>query len=330
MEPIRVAVTGAAGAIGYALVPRIACGAVFGPDRPVILQLLELEPVLPALNGVRMELEDCAPGTLAGIVCTSDAEEAFDRAQAIFMVGAKPRGKGQERKDLLRDNAGIFEKQGKAINSAASRDARIIVVGNPCNTNCLIARSHAPNIPRGNWSAMVRLDQNRAKAQLGLKTGRPAKDVQKLAVWGNHSATQYPSVQHATIGGRAARAVVGDDAWIEGEFLTTIQQRGKAIIEARGASSAMSAANAAIDHVREWFGGTPAGDWSSMAVPSDGFYGVPEGIVFGVPTRCRGDGTYDIQRDLELDAYGQKLFKKTLDELVEEREAVTDLLGSNV
>ncbi len=328
MEPIRVAVTGAAGAIGYALVPRIACGAVFGPDRPVILQLLELTPVLSALEGVRMELEDCAPSTLAGIECTDKAEEAFDRAQAIFLVGAKPRGKGQERKDLIRDNAGIFKVQGKAINDAASRDARVIVVGNPCNTNCLIAMSHAPNIPAANWSAMVRLDQNRAKAQLANKTSRPVSDVKKMAIWGNHSATQYPSVQHATIGGRAVRDVVTDKEWLDESFIKTVQQRGKAIIDARGASSATSAANAAIDHMREWFLGTPNGDWSSIGVPSDGFYDVPEGLVCGVPTVCRGDGTYDIIRDLELDDFGRPLFAKTVKELEEERDAVRDLLGS--
>ena len=328
MEPIRVAVTGAAGAIGYALTPRVASGAAFGPDRPVILQLLELPVAMNALEGVRMELEDCAPPTLAGIVCTDDPEEAFANAQAIFLVGAKPRGKGMERKDLLLGNAGIFEVQGKAIEAAAARDARVIVVGNPCNTNCLIAMSHAPSIPAENWSAMTRLDQNRAVSALANRAGQPIRNVEKVTIWGNHSATQYPSVQHATIGGSPATKVIGDDEWLQGDFISTIQQRGKAIIDARGASSAASAAHAAIDHMREWFGGTPDGTWSSMAVPSDGFYDVPEGLVCGIPAVCRGDGSYDVVGNLDLDDFGHAAFKKTVNELSEERDAVRDKLGS--
>ena len=326
--PLRVAVTGAAGQIGYSLLFRIASGSVFGADQPVILSLLEITPALPALQGVVMELEDCAFPLLKGIETTDDANLAFKDANRIFLVGSKPRGPGMERKDLIRDNGPIFDVQGRAINDHAASDVRILVVGNPCNTNALIAMSHAPDIPRERFTAMTRLDHNRAMAQLASRAGKHSSCVTNVTIWGNHSATQYPDFKNAKIGGTPAEEVIGDSAWLEGEFISTVQQRGAAIIKARGLSSAASAANAAIDHMRDWEFGTAEGEWVSMAVPSDGSYGTPEGLIVGFPCTCDGKGGYQIVQGLELDEFACGKLQVTIDELKSEAEIVKDLLGS--
>ncbi len=325
VEAKRVAVTGAAGQIGYALLPRIADGSIFGPDVPVVLQLLEITPVLPALEGVRMELEDCAFPLLQGIVCTDDPETAFGDADLALLVGSKPRTKGMERKDLIRDNGPIFVGQGKALAAAAKKDVRVVVVGNPCNTNCLIALKNAAGLPPEHFSAMTRLDHNRALAQLANRTGHRYADVKNVVIWGNHSNTQYPDWHHATIAGRPAAEVVGDDTWLQEGFIPTVQERGKRIIEARGKSSAMSAANAAIDHAHDLFCGTPPGEWTSMAVLSDGSYGVPEGLISSFPVTCK-DGEWEIVQGLEFDDFGRSKLEITVKELIEERETVADLL----
>jgi malate dehydrogenase len=322
--PVRVAVTGAAGQIGYSLLFRIAAGNMLGDDQPVILQLLEITPALPALRGVAMELDDCAFPLLAGIVQTDDANVAFADADYALLVGSRPRTAGMERGDLLSANGAIFTAQGKALAESASKDVKVLVVGNPANTNCLIAMNNAPGLPRESFTAMTRLDHNRAVAQLAAKTGVPVSDVTNLAIWGNHSATQYPNVYHAKVGGRPAHEVVGDQAWIEGEFIPTVQKRGAAIIEARGASSAASAANAAIDHVRTWVQGTAPGDWVSMAIPSDGSYGVPEGLISSFPVTT-SNGTYQIVQGLELDDFSRQRLDATVAELAEERDAVKEL-----
>lgn len=326
--PVRVAVTGAAGQIGYALVFRIASGQMFGPDTPVHLQLLEITPALPALEGVAMELDDCAFPLLAGVELTDHAEVAFDGSNVVCLVGAKPRGPGMERADLLKDNGRIFTGQGRAIAAAAAADVKVAVVGNPANTNALIAAANADGVAPERFTAMVRLDENRAKSQLAAKAGVPVAEVSNLAVWGNHSPTMVPDFDNARIGGRPATEVITDRAWLEGEFLTTVQQRGKAIIDARGASSAASAANALVDHVANWCGGKPtaAGDWVSMAVPSDGSYGIPEGIISGFPVRTDGAGSYEIVPGLELSAFTQAKIEATVAELQSEREAVSDML----
>lgn len=326
--PVRVAVTGAAGQIGYALVFRIASGQMFGPDTPVHLQLLEITPALPALEGVAMELDDCAFPLLAGVELTDRAEVAFDGSNVVCLVGAKPRGPGMERADLLKDNGRIFTGQGRAIAAAAAADVKVAVVGNPANTNALIAAANADGVAPERFTAMVRLDENRAKSQLAAKAGVPVAEVSNLAVWGNHSPTMVPDFDNARIGGRPATEVITDRAWLEGEFLTTVQQRGKAIIDARGASSAASAANALVDHVANWCGGKPtaAGDWVSMAVPSDGSYGIPEGIISGFPVRTDGAGSYEIVPGLELSAFTQAKIEATVAELQSEREAVSDML----
>jgi len=321
-------VTGAAGQIGYALVFRIASGQMFGPDTPVELRLLEIAPALPALEGVAMELDDCAFSLLAGVELTDVAETAFDGANVACLVGAKPRGPGMERADLLTDNGRIFTAQGRAIAAAASSDVRIAVVGNPANTNALIAASNAEGVPTERFSAMVRLDENRAKTQLARRAGVPVAEVTNLAIWGNHSPTMVPDIDNARIGGRPAAEVIDDREWLEGEFLTTVQQRGKAIIDARGASSAASAANALIDHVANWVGGraTPAGDWVSMAVPSDGSYGVPEGLISGFPVTTDGAGSYRIVEGLTLSPFVEAKLEATIAELQEERAAVAAML----
>ncbi len=323
-QPARVTITGAAGQIGYQLAFRIASGQMLGADRPVRLQLLEIPPALPALQGVVMELADCAFPTLDGVLATADPAEAFRDADYALLVGARPRGPGMERKDLLTANAQIFSAQGRAIDEHASRGIRVLVVGNPANTNALITRANAPGIDPSQITAMTRLDHNRAIAQLAAKTGHHVSDVRHMTIWGNHSATQYPDLDHATVAGRPARELV-DQAWIENEFIPTVQQRGAAIIKARGASSAASAASAAIDHVRDWVLGSPADDWVSMAVPADGSYGIGEGIVYSFPVRC-GDGRYEIVRDLEISEFSRERMRATEAELREERAAIEELL----
>ena len=322
--PVRVTITGAAGQIGYQLAFRIASGQMLGSDQPVILQLLEIPPALPALNGVVMELHDCAFATLAGIVATDDPIVAFKDSDYALLVGARPRGPGMERKDLLEANAAIFSVQGKAINKHASRDIRVLVVGNPANTNALIASSNAPDIDASNFTAMTRLDHNRAKAQLAAKTDCHVNDIQCMTIWGNHSATQYPDVNHATVKGGKAIDLV-DQAWLKDTFIPVVQQRGAAIIEARGASSAASAASAAIDHMHDWALGTPKGDWVSMAIPADGSYGIEPGIIYSFPVRCSG-GRYEIVTGLDVDDFSRARMDKTEAELREERAAIEGLL----
>jgi len=323
-QPARVAITGAAGQIGYQLAFRIASGQLLGPDTPVILQLLEIPPALGALKGVEMELLDCAFPTLAGVVATDQPAEAFGDANYALLVGAKPRGPGMERKDLLMENAKIFSAQGKALNDNAHRKVRVLVVGNPANTNALIAYSNAPDLDHARFTAMTRLDHNRALAQLAGKTGTPVKDIRQMTIWGNHSATQYPDISHCTVAGKPAPSLV-DEAWVKDDFIPTVQQRGAAIIKARGLSSAASAASSAIDHVHDWALGSPADDWVSMAVPSDGSYGVAEGIVYSFPVRCK-DGRWEIVQGLEISEFSRERMKATEAELLEERDGVKDLL----
>ena len=322
--PVRVTITGAAGQIGYQLAFRIASGQMLGPDQPVILQLLEIPPALPALNGVVMELEDCAFGTLADIIATDDPNVAFAHSDYALLVGARPRGPGMERKDLLEANAAIFSVQGKAINEHASRDIRVLVVGNPANTNALIASSNAPDIDPGRFTAMTRLDHNRALAQLAAKTDAHVNDIRNMTIWGNHSATQYPDISNATVKGEAATGLV-DQAWLSSDFIPVVQQRGAAIIEARGASSAASAASAAIDHMHDWALGTPDDDWVSMAIPADGSYGIEPGIVYSYPVRCV-NGSYEIVQGLDIDEFSRARMDATEAELREERAAIESLL----
>ncbi len=322
--PVRVAITGAAGQIGYQLAFRIASGQMLGNDQPVILQLLEITPALDALKGVVMELDDCAFPTLAGLVATDDPNIAFKDADYGLLVGARPRGPGMERKDLLEANAAIFSVQGKAMNDHASRGIKVLVVGNPANTNALIAQSNAPDLDPGNFTAMTRLDHNRAKAQLAAKTGTHVNDIKCMTIWGNHSATQYPDVNHATVNGKAATELVKQD-WLAGEFIPVVQQRGAAIIQARGASSAASAASAAIDHVRDWALGTPDGDWVSMAVPADGSYGIDPGVIYSYPVRCTG-GNYEVVQGLDINDFSRERMDATAKELREERAAIEELL----
>ncbi|MDF1766357.1 MAG: malate dehydrogenase [Gammaproteobacteria bacterium] len=321
--PVRVAVTGAAGQISYSLLFRIAAGEMLGTDQPVILQLLEITPALEALAGTVMEIEDCAFPLVAGIVQTDDANVAFKDADYCLLVGARPRGPGMERKDLLEANAAIFSAQGKAINDSASRDVKVLVVGNPANTNALIAYRNAPDLKPGQFTAMTRLDHNRAMAQLANKTGKHSTDVKSMIIWGNHSATQYPDIHHCTVDGAAATGLVDQD-WITGDFIPTVQQRGAAIIKARGLSSAASAANAAIEHMRDWALGTD-GAIVSMGIHSDGSYGVSEGLIYSFPVTC-ANGEYTIVQDLEINAFSQDLMDKTEIELSEERDAVASLL----
>jgi len=319
-----VAVTGAAGQIGYSLLFRIANGDLLGPDRPVQLQLLEITPALDALRGVAMELDDCAFPLLSGMVLTDQPEEAFAGAEVALLVGSRPRTKGMERGDLLEANGAIFTAQGKALSAAADDDCKVLVVGNPANTNCLIAMNNCDLLPEKNFTAMTRLDHNRALAQVAAKAGSPVADVTNMTIWGNHSATQYPDIFHAQVGGRPAMDVIGDQAWVEAEFIPTVQQRGAAIIEARGSSSAASAANAAIDHVRTWLDGTPEGDWVSMGICSDGSYGTPEGLTSSFPCTTK-DGEWSIVQGLELDDFSRERIDASNAELAEERDAVTGL-----
>ena len=321
--PVRVAVTGAAGQIGYSLLFRIAHGDMLGPDQPVILQLLEIpnEKAQKALKGVMMELDDCALALLAGMEATDNAKRAFRDADFALLVGARPRGPGMERKDLLAENAKIFIEQGRALNETAKRDVHVLVVGNPANTNCWIAMKNAPNLYPLNFTAMMRLDHNRAVSQLAARVGQPVADIRKVSVWGNHSATQYPDVFQAEAGGRKIWPQINDQAWLENTFIPTIQKRGAAIIDARGASSAASAANAAIDHMRDWVLGTRDGDWVSMGIPSENSYGIPEGVIYGYPVTC-SNGRYEIVRGIELSDFSKAKMQATHRELLEERDAV--------
>ncbi len=322
--PVRVAVTGAAGQIGYSLLFRIASGQMLGEDQPVILQLLDITPAMDALKGVAMELEDCAFPLLSDIVRTDDPDEAFGDISYALLVGARPRSKGMERKDLLEANGGIFKPQGKALSDNAASGVKILVVGNPANTNALIAMNNAPNIPNERFTAMTRLDHNRAIAQVAAKTGTTVSDITKMTIWGNHSATQYPDLFHAEVKGQNAAALVNDQAWLENDFIPTVQQRGAAIIEARGLSSAASAANAAIDHMRTWVLGSAKGDWVSMAIPSDGSYGVAEGIISSFPVTC-ANGKYEIVQGLDIDDFSRGRIDASVAELVEERDGVKEL-----
>jgi malate dehydrogenase len=321
---VTVTVTGAAGQIGYALLPRIASGGMLGPDTQVELRLLEIPQAMSALAGVVMELEDSAFPLLDAVEITDDPNVAFEGTNIALLVGARPRAKGMERSDLLEANGGIFKPQGEAINAHAADDVKVLVVGNPANTNCLIAMSHAPDVPRERFTAMMRLDHNRAKAQLAKKVGAHVRDVTRMTVWGNHSATQYPDISHALVGGRPATELVTEREWIEQEFIPTVQQRGAAIIEARGASSAKSAASAAIDHVHDWVLGTPADDWVSMGIPSDGSYGVEEGLISGFPCTC-ANGEWSIVEDLEIDDFSRERIDASVDELRGERDTVKNL-----
>ncbi|GCE75799.1 malate dehydrogenase [Cellulomonas biazotea] len=323
-QPVNVTVTGAAGQIGYALLFRIASGQLLGADTPVRLRLLEVPQAVKAAEGTAMELDDCAFPLLAGIDIHDDATAAFDGANVALLVGARPRAAGMERGDLLSANGGIFGPQGAAINAGAASDVRVLVVGNPANTNAWIAAQHAPDVPADRFTAMTRLDHNRALAQLAARTGSTLEDIRRVAIWGNHSATQYPDLTHATIGFRPALEVVDDEAWVRDTFIPTVAKRGAAIIEARGASSAASAANAAIDHVHTWVHGTPEGDWTSAGVVSDGSYGVPEGLVSSFPVTSSG-GEWRIVPDLDVDDFSRERIDASVAELVEEREAVRSL-----
>ncbi len=326
--PVKVAVTGAAGQIGYSLLFRIASGALLGPDTPIALSLLEIPPAVGAAEGVAMELDDCAFPLLSSIGISDDAEVAFDGVNIAMLVGSRPRTKGMERGDLLAANGAIFTVQGKALNDKAADDLKVLVVGNPANTNALIAMNNAPDVPRERFTAMTRLDHNRAIAQLANKTQRPVEEIQKMTIWGNHSATQYPDIFRATVGGRPAAEIVDDQQWLEGDFIPTVQKRGAAIIEARGSSSAASAASAAINHIHDWVTGTPDGDWVSMAVPSDGSYGVPEGLISSFPVTTAG-GKYEIVQGLDIDQFSRGRIDASVKELADERDAVQEqgLLG---
>ncbi|MHA7649413.1 malate dehydrogenase [Mycobacterium sp. ML4] len=323
-SPLKVAVTGAAGQIGYSLLFRLASGSLLGPDHPIELRLLEIEPALKALEGVVMELDDCAFPLLAGVEIGADANKIFDGVNLALLVGARPRGPGMERGDLLEANGAIFTAQGKALNSVAADDVRIGVTGNPANTNALIAMTNAPDIPKERFSALTRLDHNRAISQLARKTGAKVTDIKKMTIWGNHSATQYPDIFHAEVGGKNAAEVVNDQDWIENDFIPTVAKRGAAIIDARGASSAASAASATIDAARSWLQGTPDGDWVSMAVISDGSYGVPDGLISSFPVTTK-DGNWSIVQGLEIDDFSRARIDKSTAELADERNAVTEL-----
>jgi len=326
--PVRVTVTGAAGQIGYSLLFRIAAGEMLGPDQPVILQMLEipLDKAQKALQGVMMEIDDCAFPLLAGMLGTGDPRKAFQDADIALLVGARPRGTGMERKDLLMENAKIFIEQGRALNDAARRHVRVLVVGNPANTNAYIAMKNAPDLDPRSFTAMMRLDHNRAVSQVAAKLGRPITDIRKITIWGNHSATQYPDLFEAEAGGKKLWPMINDQAWLEGTFIPTVQKRGAAIIEARGASSAASAANAAICHVRDWIQGTPGGDWVTMGISSDGSYGIPAGVLYGYPVVCR-NGTYEIVQGIDISPFSRTRMDATYKELVEERDAVKDMFS---
>src|SRR5690625_4380105 len=323
-NPVNVTVTGAAGQIGYALLFRIASGQLLGPDTPVKLRLLEIPQAVKAAEGTAMELNDCAFPLLADIDIFDNPREGFDGANVGLLVGARPRGAGMERADLLEANGGIFKPQGEAINAGAAQDVRVLVVGNPANTNALIAQAHAPDVPAERFTAMTRLDHNRAVSQLATRTGAPVDEIKNLTIWGNHSATQYPDIFHATISGRPALEVIDDEQWLAEEFIPTVAKRGAAIIDARGASSAASAANAAIDHVYDWVNGTPGEEWTSVALPSDGSYGVPEGLISSFPVRSR-EGRWEIVQGLDINEFSRTRIDASVAELTEERDAVRDL-----
>jgi len=322
--PVRVAITGAAGQIGYSLLFRIASGAMLGPDTPVILQLLEVTPALGALGGVKMELDDCAFSPLVDVITTDDANVAFGDADIALLVGAMPRKDGMERSDLLSANGGIFKPQGAAISANAKKNIKVLVVGNPANTNSLIAMHNAPNTDPRQFTAMTRLDHNRAISQLAQRVNKPVTSIKKMTIWGNHSTTQYPDLFHCEVDGKNAAQLVNDQLWIEETYIPTVAKRGAAVIKARGSSSAASAANAAIDHVRNWVLGTPAGDWVSMSVPSDGSYGVPEGLISSFPCTC-ANGDYSIVQGLDIDAFSRARIDASVAELLEERDAVKEL-----
>ncbi len=326
-SPVRIAVTGAAGSIDYSLLFRIAAGEMFGKDTPVILQLIEIPPAMEALEGVAMEIDDCAFALLEDMILTDDPEKGFDGANIALLIGGKPRGSGMERADLIRANGPIFAEQGKALNAVAADDVRVCVVANPCNTNALITMHNAPDIPNEQFSAMTRLDENRAKSQLASKAGVPVRSVSNMGIWGNHSNTMYPDFFNAQIDGRPVSEVIDDQRWLKEEFISTVQGRGSAIIEARGSSSAASAANAAVDHVRDWFSTTPEDDWHAMAVKSPGAYGVTEGLIFSFPVRCDGEGNYEIVEGIELNDFAREKIEITEQQLLEEREVVQDLLS---
>lgn len=324
ISPVRVAVTGAAGQIGYSLVFRIASGHLLGPDQPVVLTLLEITPAMGALEGVAMELDDCAFPLLADLALGDDPDTAFDGVDVALLVGSRPRTKGMERQDLLEANGAIFTVQGRALNDNAADDLRVLVVGNPANTNCLIAMNNAPDVPDARFTAMTRLDHNRALTQVARKLGVSVNDVSRMTIWGNHSATQYPDLFRCEVAGSSAAAVIDDQEWLEGDFIPTVQKRGAAIIEVRGASSAASAANAAVDHVHDWVLGTPEGDWVSMAVASDGGYGVPEGLISSFPVTC-ADGAWSVVQGLEIDDFSRARIDASVAELGEERDMVRGL-----
>jgi malate dehydrogenase len=323
-SPVRVAVTGAAGQIGYAILFRIASGQLLGPDTSVHLSLLEIPDALKAVEGTAMELDDCAFPLLSGVDISADPNQAFDGVNLALLIGARPRTKGMERSDLLEANGGIFKPQGKALNDHAASDIKVLVVGNPANTNCLIAKSNAPDIPAERFTSMMRLDHNRALAQLAAKAGVAVREVTNMTVWGNHSPTQYPDIFHAKVKGENAAEAVNDQAWLENDFIPTVQKRGAAVIEARGASSAASAANAAVEHVHDWVRGTPGGDWVSMGIPSDGSYGIEEGLIFGFPVTC-SDGSYEIVQGLDLNDFSRSRLDVTVNELNDERETIKRL-----
>lgn len=326
-SPVRVAITGAAGSIGYALLFRIASGEIFGKDTPVILQLIEIPQALKAVEGVVMELDDCAFELLQDVVITDDAKVGFDGANVGILVGGRPRGPGMVRADLIQANGPIFTMMGQAINERAADDIRVVTVANPCNTNALITMANAPDVPNERFTALTRLDQNRARTQLAQKAGVPVSAVKNVAIFGNHSKTMYPDFYNATINGKPVTEVITDHEWLKGEFVSTVQNRGAAIIAARGASSAASAANAALDHVRDWYIPTPEGELLSMAIPSKGHYGVEEGLIFSFPVRCDGEGNYEVVEGLEINDFAAEKIKETEAELKSERDVVADLLG---
>ncbi len=326
-SPVRIAVTGAAGSIDYSLLFRIAAGEVFGKDTPVALQLIEIPQAMSALEGVAMEIDDCAFPLLEEMVLTDDPKVGFDGANVAFLVGGMPRKAGMQRADLIRANGPIFVGTGEALNEVAADDIRVVVVANPCNTNALITMANAPDIPNERFTAMTRLDENRAKSQLATKAGVPVKSITNLGIWGNHSNTMYPDFFNAKIDGKPVTDVIDDHSWLKEEFISTVQGRGSAIIEARGASSAASAANAAIDHVRDWFTETPENDWHAMAVPSNGAYGIEEGLIFSFPVRCDGKGNYEIVEGLEINDFAREKIETTKSQLLEERSVVEELLG---
>lgn len=323
--PMQVTVTGAAGQIAYSLLFRIAAGELLGPDQPVILRCLEITPAMQALEGVAMEIDDCAFPLVDSIVLTDDVNEAFKGTDIALLVGARPRGPGMERSDLLEANGGIFKVQGQALNDNANKDVKVVVVGNPANTNAHTAMRFAPDLNPRNFTALTRLDHNRALAQLSAKTGSSVREIKKMTIWGNHSTTQYPDISHATVGGKAARGMV-DQSWLADEYIPRVAKRGAEIIAARGASSAASAANGAIEHIHDWVIGTPDGDWTSMAVPSDGSYGIPEGLMYSFPVTCKG-GDYQIVQGLDIDDFSRARMDATQKELEEERDAVKELVG---